>query len=748
VIDTQSMFDLLPAVYRLRDADRGGPLEALLSVFANQAEVVDLDIELLYDNWFVETCDPWLIPYIGDLLAVRPVYAIDGAVSRRAYVANTIRYRRRKGTVSVLERLGADVTGWPAKAVEFFQRLETTQHVNHVRLENVRTPDLRDVDGLELLGGPFERANHTAEVRRIATRHGRYDIPNVGVFAWRLGSYPLGLDDADDGTAPTTRTTPRKLGDVYTFSPLGLDTPLFNVPSRLRGDTARVDEEDAPVVLRRRALFDELESLRRASVGWTVAEPRFFTQRRHVVRVWTQANAGDPFTEVPPVRMLVADLSLGQLPPTSKAYPRPQGGPPLSRPIDVAIDPLLGRLTFPAAAAPNAVEVAYAYGCPADFGGGPYERRTDLRPEFVDVRHPPNVVLGVGRDTALAPGQNFANLSLAVQEWNAKPPGTVGVIVVFDSRTYADTLTGAAQINVPERSSLLIVSGERPAGSLGTFAASGCRAHLQGDIDVAGTAPDGQAPGHLQLDGLLVEGTLTVLDGNLGSLRLSNCAIAPRVAGEAPGARPRRLVAKPTTPLDHLVEARRIELIRTISGPVSLADDRYELVVDTAVVDGAGSTGTIDAPQAALTISGATVLGDVAAKTLEAENSIFDGIVVVTRTQSGCVRFSFVRADPACRTPRRFRCQPELALAGVTDAAARAAVVARVRPAYVSREYGNPAYAQLDLRCANEIRTGAEDGSEMGVFDVVKQPQREANLGVALGEYLPFGLESGWFYVT
>ena len=95
MIDTQTVFDLLPAVYRLRDAEHGGPLEALVSILAEQADVVDLDIELLYDNWFVETCDPWLIPYLGDLLAVRPVYPIAGAVSQRAYVANTIRYRRR-----------------------------------------------------------------------------------------------------------------------------------------------------------------------------------------------------------------------------------------------------------------------------------------------------------------------------------------------------------------------------------------------------------------------------------------------------------------------------------------------------------------------------------------------------------------------------------------------------------------------------------------------------------------------------
>lgn len=37
----------------------------------------------------------------------------------RAWVANTLAYRRRKGTALVLEQLARDVTGWPATAVEF-----------------------------------------------------------------------------------------------------------------------------------------------------------------------------------------------------------------------------------------------------------------------------------------------------------------------------------------------------------------------------------------------------------------------------------------------------------------------------------------------------------------------------------------------------------------------------------------------------------------------------------------------------
>jgi hypothetical protein len=78
----------------------------------------------------------------------------------------------------------------------------------------------------------------------------------------------------------------------------------------------------------------------------------------------------------------------------------------------------------------------------------------------------------------------------------------------------------------------------------------------------------------------------------------------------------------------------------------------------------------------------------------------------------------------------------------------RAFIESWLAPSFTSTNYGQPAYAQLRLRCPQEIRTGAEDGSEMGVFCHVKQPQRESNLRIRLDEYLPFGLEAGVVYVT
>ena len=91
----------------------------------------------------------------------------------------------------MLEALARDLTGWPARAVEFFSLLATTQHLNHLRLPNVRTPDLRHSARLERLGTPFDDVPRTVDVRRIEPGRGRYNIPSVGIFLWRLQSYPM-----------------------------------------------------------------------------------------------------------------------------------------------------------------------------------------------------------------------------------------------------------------------------------------------------------------------------------------------------------------------------------------------------------------------------------------------------------------------------------------------------------------------------------------------------------------------------
>jgi hypothetical protein len=215
------------------------------------------------------------------------------------------------------------------------------------------------------------------------------------------------------------------------------------------------------------------------------------------------------------------------------------------------------------------------------------------------------------------------------------------------------------------------------------------------------------------------------LTGNLGKLRLAHSALAPGEGGLTVTAQNGEL---------------RIEIARSVCGRIKITPPVGGLKVAESIVDFA-SGDAVDAPQTDAEIEKSTVIGGVTVRSLEAGNSIFTGLVAVERRQGGCMRFSYV--NDASKTPRRFRCQPDLALTNIADADEQAAIKARMNPSFTSDDYGHFGYCQLSRACAEEIRDGAEDGSEMGVFSFLKNPQREANLRASLDEFLRFGLEAG-----
>jgi hypothetical protein len=186
----------------------------------------------------------------------------------------------------------------------------------------------------------------------------------------------------------------------------------------------------------------------------------------------------------------------------------------------------------------------------------------------------------------------------------------------------------------------------------------------------------------------------------------------------------------------------RANEVQTDPVEISVSDS----IVDATVVDRT-AIGAADSKSAFahLSIVRSTVIGQVNAHAiLSAENVIFIGSVGVARRQLGCMRFCYV--SPGSRTPQRYRCQPDLVIAelgGAADGNAIARESQRVRPRFNSLRYGEPEYCQLADDCAEEIRRGADDESEMGVFHDLFNPQRLANLRARLAEYTPAGMEVG-----
>src|SRR5262249_12697453 len=119
------LWNLLPEIYRTLDSDTfgvKGPLRELVDRIGVQAAILRRSIDRLWEDQSVESCDDWVVPYTGDLLATNLVASLDGR-GQRLDVANTIYYRRRKGTLAILEEIATDITGWDARAVEFFRRI-------------------------------------------------------------------------------------------------------------------------------------------------------------------------------------------------------------------------------------------------------------------------------------------------------------------------------------------------------------------------------------------------------------------------------------------------------------------------------------------------------------------------------------------------------------------------------------------------------------------------------------------------
>src|SRR5258707_7685436 len=240
--DAQTLYQLLPAVYRVRDAEQGGPLQALFSVIGEQAQVIEEDLAQLYDDLVIDTCAPWVVPYIGDLIGVRSVDR-NGVLpgSTRAEVANTLKYRRSKGTLAVVEELAFDATGWEAHAIEYFQLLAATQYLNHLRPSSGALLKLRDQEALNRLNTPCDRIARTVDVRNIQEGRGRFNIPNIGIFLWRLRSFSL------TGTPAFSVDAHR-----YLFNPLGIRTQLFHRPKTESG--ALSTPVNVPEALNRRLL--------------------------------------------------------------------------------------------------------------------------------------------------------------------------------------------------------------------------------------------------------------------------------------------------------------------------------------------------------------------------------------------------------------------------------------------------------------------------------------------------------------
>jgi hypothetical protein len=693
-LNAERLYALLPALYRIRDEQQGHPLRALVALMAQEFEALEENVEQLYDDQFIETCAEWVAPYIGDLIGYRSLHGVVAAVaSPRAEVANTIAYRRRKGTAAMLEQLAHDVTEWPARAVEFFEQLATTQFMNHVRPHALATADIRSTSMMLQQGGPFNGAAHTAEMRRPETGAGRYNIPNIGIFLWRL--LPMRLSDV-----PLTPDAADATGRKFRFNPLGADQPLFRRPVTETSISHIAEPSNVPAPI-------DLRLMARA-VSAAISDPTVYDDyglEESLVLARPNANPKKAPEPVPAAEICVCDLRDAAAGWAHEAT------------LDqdkIAVDPRLGRVLLGKNVGGPFLGTSHS-GFSRRIGGGEYERV--LSGEELPMQR------SAARGQALQP-----HLDAIVGG---------GRLVIKDSLTYAET-------------PVFKVSGVTAPGAPGLEVVVTANQSARPLVSSAGSvALEIGARGRLVLEGLVISGgTLTLAaarDTEPRELVLRHCTLVPGLSLQPDGS-----ATSPGTPsltVEHPLAKIRLE--QCIVGPLRIARDAQLEVVDSIIDAGAPEAHayrgvTADTAGAELQIEECTVIGQVHVRLLRlASNTIFfarsgpsDTSKVplrADRKQEGCARFCFVPTGSL--VPKRFRCVPD-------DRQPDAL------PHFVSLRYGDPAYAQLRNTTDAAIREGAEDGGEIGVMHPLHQPQREANLRIRLDEYLRFGLHAGIFYVT
>jgi hypothetical protein len=797
----ERIWRLVPAVYKSLDVGptpgASGPLRELINRIGAQAAVVRQSIDRLGENQSIETCDDWVIPYIGDLVATRLVSCMDAA-AQRIDVAKTIYYRRRAGTVGLLEELAADVAGHDARVVEFFRRLGRTRHQFDPPLsyaiENPltgpagyggsalevaeglfgaysRTPaggfaDLRNAYAASKTGSAFDEYAYTADLRQSAQATGWYNIRNLGVFVWWLYAFPL------EGVTPVTD------GSCFTFDPTGRDAPLFAMSARAKHPTSSWGEDW------------------RSPDEWTLPVPiSQLLWKRFPHRLW---GVGDS---------LHVDTVAG----------------PTSTPIDrktLHIHAETGRFSFKPNTMPvGTLTATYYFGFASTIGAGAFDQA-----QLTALTLPAlaTSVSGGGALNTLL-GAVTGDATLYFQD-SRTYPGPTQTLTVGNGNTVA--LQAAGEQRPVLRWTPAGAPNNPPVANTG-----------QWTIASAKTANGGATV--LILEGLLLQGADLVLQGNFDAVYLRMMTLDPGTAGAAPAfyglAIDNMELSGTTVWVEGIVTQLVVE--RSITGPIrtrnggaigtlsatdsilqsipthlagpgmkptaqtvlfdpvslagelanrtsALAKQVYEssAALQAALIDyekhraaaplvppallGLMQTAieAVDLEQAeaawplaladlALGFSGGTaalsrctVLGPTYVGVLSASECVLDDVVTVEDAQAGCVRFSAYAQGSQLHAPYRSVTVPAHA------------------PLFLSRAFGNPDFARLrsdadaqilpgtggsscgatEPDATATILAGAQNGAEMGAYCLEAITLKRQGLAFKLEEYAPVGQLPVW----
>jgi hypothetical protein len=732
----EKIWEMIPAFYRDEDGRAVQPdvLRSIVEILAEQAAHLRRSTDELWDDAFIDLCRSWAIPYLGELVATRLVASENLRASRIA-VAKTIYYRRRKGTLRVLEELISDMTGWEGVVKEEFRRLARPWHALDPdplaaagRFTGTKPGSWANLrgHGNRLATGPFNEYAHYVDVRRAGRTTGRRNIPKITFHLYRILSFSV------SGVVPGAG----KDDEAATFDPSGRDIQLFNRRHRegeFDWDQWRsLDEWELPAPMRCRVLGHAEFRITEALIArWAAAfsltpDQAAELQRLNGLRIPSEARLRESLAALPsgatfttsPVFDAIVDQALVQ--DCAKSILLPSSEPPGStRPKSIrvrptpgveipghliasanlgnanwaapapgkslVIDPERGRMRFLTGPPPDTLRVDYQYGFSAEIGAGTYDRSRFLSEPTV---------------AALSGGGTIAAASIDAQ----------GCTQIDDCATYGPVANKSGFV----KAVIQAAGFQRPYVRLASSWSLDTGVNDESELVLDGLWIGGAGAFSIRLLGDWERVTLRHMTLDPGGTDAIGQSIAPVT----------------------LVVAGDVEtliVLRSIAGPIRAAAGATigKVIVRDSIVQSLDpDVPAIDVPAAELELTRTTVFGDVNANRLIASEALLTGTATVADTQSGCFRFS--AAASGSRVPRPYESH----------------FFDELTSFFVSRAFGHYAFAQLSQIAPAEVRRGAENDSEIGAFSGRLNPIRMDGLRTRVDEFLPFGLVPVYVFET
>ncbi|MEM8840498.1 MAG: hypothetical protein AAGD47_01865 [Pseudomonadota bacterium] len=760
------LFERLPAIYRTRDAEesQAGQFEAYIGLMDEVMEALDDHIEQFYHDHFIEHCDDWVVPYIGDLLGVSHLKGDPWTI--RASTARAVALARRKGTLGAMEQLAFSLTGWAAHAVEMRERMLWNQHLNHQRpdaggvppqslprhiADPVRhgTVTLHDPGVLSFLGGAFDPFARTAGVKPTGGIHPRPNLPNVALFLWRQRDYQVPVSrPVHRGTAAVLAPDPSelkpgetaaafaarfdidpqgrqvRLHNTFRYNP-GAEPPDFSEPDRTPGPMPAARLEEGP--------------------------PTGNAAEYIAIDIHTGSRPDDPGIGAPGLVLHLNGNVFAGTEWTTRGEALCAWEEGLRRPLlerEVVVDPIHGRLVFglpvDAPEGPslrNRLRVSHTYAAPGPVGAHPVARTF---PETIWPGLPEPEIIPVSAHP------NGTSLRAALTGLSEDgPPRIIEITDSMTHRVHFNQVTdavdeGGLTLSLARPFWIRAATGQRPEvilrQPLRMRAADPGDPVLTRSLDIriegvllslmsAPTNPaivERAAVNALTLDGVTLDPAGHIeLDGSAGGSR-ADIQNGFALAND--------LDFADAALLESFEELPLIRLDRCVTGPIMAGQD-YRLELSDTIVDGRAGPSEDDpglaigadaqpevtyGPQTVF--DRVTVLGRVRVRSAEGAGGLFAHTVEVRDHQSGCVRFSrFTQSGN--RLPPNFAC---VFGAGI---------------GFTSTIWGMPGYGQLDrIRTDSRVLEDGPEADEMGAYGFLLNTHRLKNLSIRLREFTPVGI--------